>query len=219
MTPIGAEAGQERPEAADGVKTGFCGIFRNRTWKWLALLVLSGVLPFGVWLIGTAMTWVAPPSYQSSALVRVAPGSLPAEEVAAGMRSGPVMKEAARLLAADAGDHPMSKYLLSTSLSVEPKAGPDMLRLEARSDNAASARRMAAAVVEAYSLVHPGSPADCVYIEPAGTTPDRVSDETRIVLGLGGLACLGLLLAIPLLEGVERALPLRRMNESDGLNA
>ncbi len=219
MTPIGVEAGQEQPQAANGVETGFCGIFRNRTWKWLALLVFGGVLPFGIWLIGTAMTWVTPPSYQSFALVRVAPGSLPAEEVAAGMRSGAVMKEAARLLAVDTGNHPMSEYLLSTSLSVEPKAGPDMLRLEARSDNAGGAQLMVAAVMEAYALVHPGSPANCVYIEPTEKTPDRVSDEVRMALGLGGLAGLGLLLAIPLLEGVERAMPLRRVSGSEGLKA
>lgn len=210
--------GSARPEADGARDRGIRWISGKRLWKNVAFAALAGILPFGVWLMGTAVSWVTPPSFQSSALVKIDGTSVSPAAVADGMRSEEVMREAVRLLSDEEtsfGADPMSAYLLSTSLVVEPKAGPDVLRLEARSVDADDARRMVLAVVEAYSNVHlsadAGAELRCVYVDPTALAPDRVSDESRMVLGLGGLAALGLLLAIPLLEGMERAMPIRRV--------
>ena len=48
-------------------------------------------------------------------------------------------------------------------------------------------------------------------MDPARVVPVDVSSERRIALGIGGLALLGLLLAIPFLKIIERALPVRPM--------
>src|SRR5690606_16873982 len=123
MTPRDEDTGMERPEAAGAVKTAFSRISGNPIWRGLSLAALAGALPFCIWLMGTAVSWVAPPSFQSSALVKIEGPALSPADVATGMRSEEVMKEAVRLLASGSQgreSNPMSAYLLSTSLFVEP---------------------------------------------------------------------------------------------------
>lgn len=178
---------------------------------WLAGLIL---LPFVVWLMGSGLVWVAPKSYRSEVLVQVGAAELSGE--VARLRSSWVMEEAARLLAgAEQGRDPMSPYLLWTSVSATEWRGPNLIRVEARGSNPEEARRRVQALLEAYRLTLEnelgavGAP-NLVYVDPRVSHEPRVDDGVRMALGLGGVALMGLLLAIPLLKQVERWVPLRK---------
>lgn len=197
---------------------------RGATWRGVAVAGVLAVLPFAFWALGSCMAWAAPATYRSSALVQVAPaveGKALRVEVEK-IRSGEVLGHAAKLLKPENGreaDDPMAEYLLWSSLSVTADAGPNLVRLEASGSNPTESRRILMAVVEAYATTCAtatgmSSGADtsagrCVYLDSAAPAKTRVSDETRLALGVGGVAGLGLFLAIPLLIGMERWMPVR----------
>lgn len=181
-----------------------------RSKRWIAALTAIACLPFAMWLVGSGIVWATPAVYRSTALVR-AGESGPA---ARAMKSTAVIEKAAKALAGrKASRDPMAAYLLWSSITVTPDAGPEVVKLEARSNDAAEARRMVLAVAESYRALH-GQAGSLVYVDPVELAPRRVSDETRMVLGVAGMATLCLVLCVPLLCYVERRMPVRKIREA-----
>jgi hypothetical protein len=186
---------------------------RWRSRRWIAVLTLLTGLPFAMWGLGSGIVWATPATYRSVALVRATEGPATTETV----KSPAVMEQAARSLASGSGrNDPMAAYSLWSSVTVTPNAGPELVKLEARSGNAAEARRMVLAVADAWHATHRDASAPApalVYVGPPEIAPQRVPDETRLALGLAGSATLCLLLCIPMLLFVERRVPVRAPRE------
>jgi len=187
---------------------------RRRIPAAMMLIALVALLPFGTWLVGSGIVMVTPPVYRSEAVVRVdadASGRS-ASETSAKLRSAEVVAQAARTLGKSQGDDPTSTYLLWSSLSVEAGGAPHLLKLEARGSKPAEARRIVEAVVDAYEkqvLPAPPAPGESralVYLSPQEIEPTRVSDETRMMLGISGFASLCLLLCVPFFRLTEEKL-------------
>jgi hypothetical protein len=180
-----------------------------RSRPWIAALTILTCLPFAMWGLGSGIVWAAPATYRSTAFLRAGQGAISGES----LKSPAVMKQAARSLAGRrGGNDPMAAYSLWSSVTVTPHAGPELVKLEARSGDAEEARRMVLAVANAWRTQQSGAAGDApalVYVDPPETAPQRVPDETRIALGLAGSAMLCLLLCIPILLFVERRVPLR----------
>ncbi len=187
--------------------------------RWITVLTVLTGLPFAMWGLGSGIVWAVPATYRSVALVRAAEGGTAAIE---SMKSPAVMEQAARSLAAEGGrNDPMAAYSLWSSVTVTPNAGPELVKLEARSGDAEEARRMVLAVAHAWRSAHGDASAQApslVYVDPPEDAPQRVPDGTRMALGLAGSATLCLLLCIPMLLFVERRVPLR-MRRADGPQA
>ncbi len=193
----------------------------KRVWRAVALMALIGLMPFGAWLVGTGIVWATPPLYQSGAVLRVdaSPGGREkVRQEVARLKSDSVVGPAAQALAPGTGgtsSDPMSAYILWSSLSVKEQPGTNLIKVEARGAAPEEARRIVMAVVEAYErdLGETTSLASAsrrlVYVDPLGMLPSRVADETRMMLGVAGIALIGLLLCIPLLRRLELAMPMR----------
>jgi hypothetical protein len=162
--------------------------------------------------------WAAPATYHSAALLRVEEGCKLQD-----LKSGAVMDSAASSLAlakdgsngSSSSSDPMSAHLLWSSVSVSPGPAANLVKLEARSGGAEEARRTVMAVAEAYRAQHPGqesatAPA-LVYVDPVEVAPARVADETRMTLGIAGMALIALALCVPFLRYIEEAVPMRRV--------
>lgn len=185
-----------------------------RSRRWIAALTIFTGLPFAMWGLGSGIVWATPATYRSTALLRAGQGAVSGES----LKSPAVMKRAARSLAGHRGaNDPMAAYSLWSSVTVTPHAGPELVKLEARSGNAEEARRMVLAVANAWRTTQGSAAGDAsavVYVDPPEITPQRVPDETRIALGLAGSATLCLLLCIPILLFVERRVPLKGRRET-----
>jgi capsular polysaccharide biosynthesis protein len=196
-------------------------LIRKRVWKAAALMAAIGLMPFGAWLVGSGIVLATPPVYQSGAILRVDASPGAREEIrreVARLKSDSVVGPAAQSLTRQTGRapaDPMSAYLLWSSLSVKEQAGPNLIKLEVRSSAPGEARRIVMAVVEAYernlneATSAANAPARLVYVDPLDMLPSRVAAETRMMLGLAGMALLGLLLCIPLLRRLELAMPMK----------
>ena len=208
--PATAEEGSPAPEA-------------GKSWRVLRTVCLIaglGLLPFGSWIIGSGIVMVTPPVYNGGAMLRVeAPANRPEalRQACEQLRSEKVVQLAARTLSersANKGEDPMSRYLLWSSLSVKADAGPNLVKIEARSTEAAKAREIVMAVAEAYektareSTPHGSITTPLVYVAPVEAEPVQATPETRIMLGIAGFASLCLLLCIPFLRYVEGSMPL-----------
>lgn len=192
-----------------------------RVLKAVCLIAALGLLPFGTWMLGSGIVMVTPPVYNGGAVLRVeAPANRPdaLREACEQLRSEKVVQLAARSLSggsSNKGGDPMSQYLLWSSLSVKTGAGPNLVKIEARSTEAAKAREIVVAVAEAYEktareATPEGSVAKpLVYVVPVEAEPVQASPETRIMLGIAGFASLCLLLCVPFLRYMEGSMPLR----------
>lgn len=192
-----------------------------RVLKAVSLLSALVLLPFGTWILGSGIVMVAPPVYSGGAVLKVeAPSDRPhaVREVCEQLQSDKVVQLAAESLSSGAADKnadPMSRYLLWSSLSVKPDAGPNLVKIEARSNEPAKAREIVMAVAEAYektaleSGASGGMTKPLVYVAPLEAEPVPASPETRIMLGIAGVASLCLLLCIPFLRLKEGSMPLR----------
>lgn len=195
----------------------------RRPWRVLKMVgVIAAVvlLPFGTWILGSGIVMVTPPVYHGGAVLRVdasadRPDAL--REACEQLRSDKVVQLAASALSdgsADKSTDPMSRYLLWSSLSVKPDAGPNLVKIEARSNEPSKAREIVVAVAEAYERTARESSQGSVtkplvYVSPVEAEPVQASPETRIMLGIAGVASLCLLLCIPFLRYVEGSMPLR----------
>jgi hypothetical protein len=183
---------------------------RWRSRRWIAALTALTLLPFAMWLLGSGIVWATPATYRSVALLRAGNGDPSATE---SLKSPAVMEHAARSLAgSEGGNDPMAAYSLWSSVTITPNAGPELVKLEARSGDAEEARRMVLAVAHAWGVTHRDAATQApalVYVDPPEVAPQRVPDETRMILGLAGSATLCLLLCIPMLLFVERHVPVR----------
>ncbi len=175
------------------------------------MISAAGLLPFSIWLVGTCIVHISPPVYEGRAMLRVRPDQGGSRQACRDLRSGEVIGQAARTLAGEKPADPMSGYLLWSSLTVREMSGSNLVKLEARSSRPGEARRIVMAVAEAYAKRSPGdgAPEALVYLAPDEPEPERVSDETRIMLGIAGFATIGLLLCLPLLRLTEGSMPLR----------
>lgn len=188
---------------------------RWRSRPWIVALSILTVLPFALWGLGSGIVWAVPATYRSTALLRAGEGPVASES----LKSPAVMEQAVRNLAGQRGTRdPMATYSLWSSVTVTPQAGPELVKLEARSGDAEEARRMVLAVAHAWRSTYQGdaggqAPA-LVYVDPPETTPQRVPDETRMALGLAGSASVCLLLCIPMLLFVERRVPVKASREA-----
>ncbi|WP_367874492.1 hypothetical protein [Luteolibacter sp. Populi] len=177
--------------------------------KWVAIAVAVACIPFAIWLLGSGIAWVTPATYHSGVLLRVEPGNAALHE----LKSEGVMGPAATALAGGDAD-PMAAYLLWSSITVAQGPAANLIKVEARSARAEEARRTVLAVAEAYrthrSRAADGSPLPAlIYVDPVEVAPLRVPDETRMMLGIAGLASICLLLCVPFLRRLEQAMPLR----------
>ena len=179
-------------------RIGASPVFR----KALAIILALGLAPLAMWLIGTAIVRVAPPVYQSEAVLRL-PAS--ATNTTNPVATPAVIDEASLTLAAGASRDPMAAQVLRSQLTLKRDIGPQVIQVAARGDNPLEARRTLMAVVESYEHQHatsPGSPL-LVYAAPLESAPVGVPHGMRLVLGCAGLALAGLLLSIPLLRKLE----------------
>ena len=188
---------------------GLAGL-RGTTVRWVLLGALIACIPFAVWLVGSGIVWATPATYSSTALLRVEGGCSIQD-----LKSGAVMNSAAATLSdGAASSDPMSTHLLWSSVNVAPGPAANLVKLEARSDAAEEARRTVLAVAEAYRAqagAGGGRAPTLVYVDPVEVAPSRVTDETRMMLGIAGMALIGLALCVPLLRHLEEAVPLRRV--------
>ncbi len=183
---------------------------REKTARWVLLGALVVCIPFAVWLIGSGIVWAAPATYHSTALLRVEEGFHLQD-----LKAGAVMNSAANALAKESGSlsDPMSAYLLWSSVSVTAGPAANLVKLEARCEEAEEARRTVMAVAEAYRAHHVGEAsagAALVYVDPVEAAPARVADDTRMMLGIAGMALIALALCVPFLRYIEEAVPMRR---------
>ncbi len=178
--------------------------------RWIAFAAFGGLLPFCIWLVGSCIVHLSPPVYEGRAILRVTPEQGGGRQACRDLRSGEVIGEAARSLAGEAPVDPMSSYLLWSSLTVREMSGSNLVKLEARGNSPDEARRIVMAVTEAYRKNTPGSGTEgtLVYLAPDEPDPERVSDETRIMLGIAGFASICLLLCLPFLRLTEGSMPL-----------
>lgn len=216
--PVGPD-----PSAGTSAKVRGRRLVRIQVWKAACLMAAIGLLPFGVWLVGSGIVLAAPPVYQSAAVLRVdsAGGNQDhIRQAAARLKSDTIIGMAARTLRQPhdgSSPDPMSAYLLWSSLSVNAQAGRDLITVQARGAAPEEARRIVMAVIDAYqhdarkTTSALNVPSRLVYLDPPASPPARVGDETRLMLGVAGIATIGLLLCIPLLRGLELAMPLRRL--------
>lgn len=186
--------------------------------KWGLILALTIAFPFAAWVIGSLIVWVTPPVYRSAVLVPVPPGASSdiVEREMALFRDGPVSEEALRSL--QSAGFSVPSHMLRDSISIEPQrlphTTPQAILVEAHGAEPEQAQRRALAYAEAYEhyLVARGTQQGAsIRIDPPSEVPVDTSPERRIVLGIGGLAFIGLLLAIPFLRVIEKAVPLRVM--------
>lgn len=186
----------------------------SRFWNGILALTLIGLFPFAAWLMGSAIVHISPSVYRSDVVIRISAEGSDSELVrseAARLKSKSVVREAAETLAHERNTSadPMAKYLLWSKLSVEQHASTNLIRLVARSSNPEEAHRISAAVIEAYEAARPSGLGQSIYFVPVQSAPLRVADEKRMILGIAGLAMIGLLLSIPLLRRLERWDPLK----------
>jgi hypothetical protein len=170
--------------------------------KTLGLILATGLAPLAMWLLGTAIVRMAPPVYQSEAVLR-----LPASAAKTGnpVATPAVIDEAAQTLGAEASRDPMATQMLRSQLTAKRDIGPQVIRVAARGHDPLEARRTLMAVVESYEHQHAtgtGAPL-LVYAAPLESAPVSVPHGMRLVLGCAGLALAGLLLSIPLLRKLE----------------
>ncbi len=186
--------------------------------KWGLMLLMTLAFPFAAWVIGSLIVWVTPPVYRSAVLVPVPPGagSDIVEREMALFRDGPVSEEALRSLQSAGFSVPAN--MLRDSVSIEaqsvPDSTPSAILVEAHGAEPAQAQRRALAYADAYEhyLAAQGTQDGFgIRVDPPSLVPVDTSPERRIVLGIGGLAFVGLLLAIPFLRVIEKAVPLRVM--------
>jgi hypothetical protein len=170
--------------------------------KTLGIILAAGLAPLAMWLVGTAIVRVAPPVYQSEAVLRV-PAS--AATTANPVATPAVIDEAATTLGAKASHDPMATQVLRSQLTLKRDIGPQVIKVAARGHDPQEARRTLMAVVESYEHQHAagtGAPL-LVYAAPLESAPVAVPHGMRLVLGCAGLALAGLLLSIPLLRKLE----------------
>jgi hypothetical protein len=188
---------------------------RWRSRPWIVALTALTCLPFAMWLLGSGIVWATPATYRSTVLLQTGDSGLSATE---SLKSPAVMEHAARSLGgAESSANPMAAYSLWSSVTVTPNVGPELVKLEARSGDAAEARRMVLAVAHAWRTTQSDTATQApalVYVDPMEAAPQRVPDETRMILGLAGSATLCLLLCIPMLLFVERRVPVRSPRQS-----
>lgn len=215
---------KESPTLAAMAEEGSANPGARKPWRVLkavAMIAALVLLPFGTWMLGSGIVMVAPPVYSGGAVLRVeAPADRPhaVREVCEQLRSEKVVQLAARSLSdgsSTTASDPMARYLLWSSLSVKPDAGPNLVKIEARSTEPAKAREIVVAVAEAYEkTTRESAPSGSmtrplVYVAPLDAEPLPASPETRIMLGIAGFASLCLLLCLPILRFVEGSMPLR----------
>ena len=207
------------PHASAG--TGAHGSPARQGWttaKRVALGAALACIPFLCWLVGSGIVWATPANYRSSVLLQVEGGYDPQD-----LKSQDVMSRAAATLGQLQGRNhaanPMSSYLLWSSVTITPGPGANLIQLEARGNRADDARRTVLAVAEAYRERCREAGADTetgttsaqlpalIYIAPPEVAPARVPDDTRMMLGIAGMAALCLLLCIPILVIAERHMP------------
>ncbi|WP_035613964.1 hypothetical protein [Haloferula sp. BvORR071] len=204
---VAGEAGQHRqPQAPENH-----WLTAQRT----ALIAALGCIPFLFWLVGTGIVWATPASYHSKVLLQIPSDSTPLE-----LKSQGVMTRAAEALGQRAGQasNPMASYLLWSSVTVAPGPAANLIQIDARCDRADEARRTVLAVAEAYrqhcreaassgpSSASTSLPA-LIYIDPPEAAPAPVTDDTRVMLGIAGMAALCLLLCLPIIIVAERHMP------------
>lgn len=170
--------------------------------KTLGIILALVLSPLSMWLVGTAIVRVAPPVYQSEAVLRLPANVAGTADPAA---TPAVIDETAPTLAAGALPDPMAAQMLRARITPGNDIGPDMIRVAARGHDPMEARRTLLAVVKSYEHQHAtGSGAPLlVYAAPLESTPVGVPHGMRVVLGCAGLALIGLLLSIPLLLRLE----------------
>src|SRR5687768_13059669 len=97
--------------ASGGCRSGGSPDFR----KTLGIILLLGLAPLAMWLLGTAFVRVVPPVYRSGAVLR-----LPTDKPSAvgPLDSPAVMDEAASALAAGNSPHPMATQVLRSNLTL-----------------------------------------------------------------------------------------------------
>lgn len=187
-------------------KVGACGADRSEGSpafrKTLGIILAIGLAPLAMWLIGTAIVRVAPPVYQSEAVLR-----LPASAANASnpLASPAVIDEAASTLATGTLRDPMATEVLRSHLILKRDIGPNVIQVAAQGHDPLEAQRTLMAVVGSYEHQHAtssGSPL-LVYAAPPESMPVGVPHGMRVVLGCAGLALIGLLLSIPLLRRLE----------------
>ena len=167
----------------------------------LAFILAVGLAPLGMWLIGTAIVHIAPPVYQSEAILK-----LPATtaDAAHALASAAVIDEAASTLAPGRSPDPMAKQMLWSNLTLKQGIGSDVVQVTARGHDPIEAQRTLMAVVESYEHHHVGAGSRLlVYAAPLESMPVDVPHGMRLVLGFAGLALIGLLMGIPLLRRLE----------------
>ena len=169
--------------------------------KTLGILLTIGLTPLAMWLVGTVIVQVAPPVYQSEAVLK-----LPAATEAAvdPLGSAALIDEVASTLSTGHSTDPMAKQMLRSNLILKRSIGHHVVQLAARGHDPLEAQRTLQAVVESYELQHADSGTRLlVYAAPLASVPVDVPHGMRMVLGCAGLASLGLLLSIPLLRRLE----------------
>ena len=167
----------------------------------MGILLVLGLAPLTMWLLGTAIVEVAPAVYQSEAVLRL-PDS--AAAIANPLASPAVINEAALSLAAGKAPNPMATAVLRSNLTLKREMGPHVIQVAARGLDPEEAQRTLMAVVESYEHQHAAAGSRLlVYATPAASVPVGVPHGMRMVLGCAGLALVGLLLSIPLLRRLE----------------
>jgi hypothetical protein len=170
--------------------------------KTLGIVLAVGLAPLAMWLVGTAIVRVAPPVYQSEAILRL-PASV--ANTRDPLASPAVINEAASTLAAGASRDPMATQVLRSHLILKHEMGPAVIQVAARGNDPQESQRTLMAVVESYEHQHANSSSAplLVYAAPPESMPVGVPHEMRMVLGCAGSALIGLLLSIPLLRRLE----------------
>jgi hypothetical protein len=169
--------------------------------KTLGIILLLGLAPLAMWLLGTAIVEVVPPVYRSEAVLR-----LPTDKASAvgPLDSPAVIDEAASALATGNSPDPMATQVLRSNLTLKRNIGPRVIQVAARGNDPREAQRTLMAVVKSYEHHHANSGLRLlVYAAPAESVPVGVPHGMRMVLGCAGLALIGLLLSIPLLRRLE----------------
>ena len=167
----------------------------------MGVILAVGLAPLAMWLIGTAIVRVAPPVYQSEAVLK-----LPATAADAinPLGSAEVIDEAASTLSNGQSPDPMARQMLRSNLTLKQDIGRNVVQVAARGHDPIEAQRTLMAVVESYAHQHAGPGSRLlVYTAPLESLPVDVPHGMRLVLGFAGLALLGLLLSIPLLRRLE----------------
>ncbi|MEK7953144.1 hypothetical protein [Luteolibacter soli] len=169
--------------------------------KALGIILAVGLAPLAMWLVGTAIIQVAPPVYQSEAILRLPAATM---DTLGNAGAAAIIDEAAAALSAGHSPDPMAKLLLRSHLTLRREIGQDMIQVAARGHDPLEAQRTLLAVIESYERHRANSGSRMlVYATPIESVPVDVPHGMRMVLGCAGLASIALLLSIPLLRRLE----------------